>query len=76
MSRYHLIRMFRQHTGLTPHAYQLDCRINKARLMLREGMPLADLAVQLGFSDQSHFQRTFRERVSVTPGDYQRKLRC
>jgi AraC-like DNA-binding protein len=44
--------------------------------MLREGMPLADLAVQLGFSDQSHFQRTFRERASVTPGDYQRKLRC
>lgn len=76
VSRYHLIRMFRQHTGLTPHAYQLDCRINKARLMLREGMPLADLAVQLGFSDQSHFQRTFRERASVTPGDYQRKLRC
>ena len=75
VSRYHLIRAFRLNTGLTPHAYQIDCRINKARKMLRDGEQLADLALQLGFNDQSHFQRAFRQRVSITPGDYQRQMR-
>lgn len=75
LSRYHLIRLFRQHTGLTPHAFQLDCRINLARRLLREGAAQADLAQQLGFADQSHFQRAFRARVSATPGQYQQQTR-
>jgi AraC-like DNA-binding protein len=75
LSRYHLIRVFRQNTGLTPHAYQIDCRINLARQMLRAGCDLSDLALQLGFSDQSHFQRAFLQRTSITPGDYQRQMR-
>lgn len=75
VSRYHLIRVFREVSGLTPHAFQIDCRINEARVRLADGVPLAELALELGFSDQSHFQRAFRERVSVTPGDYQRQMR-
>jgi AraC-like DNA-binding protein len=73
-SRYHLIRVFRLYTGLTPHAYQIDCRINKARQLLRAGGNLAELAQQLGFTDQSHFQRAFRQRTSITPGDYRRQM--
>ncbi len=72
VSRYHFIRLFRQHCGTTPHAYLLDCRIQRARQWLRQGEALADLAYRLGFSDQSHFQHAFRERVAVTPGEYQR----
>lgn len=75
VSRYHLIRVFKQNTGMSPHAFQIDCRINKARHLLRKGEHLADLALQLGFNDQSHFQRAFRQRTSMTPGDYQRQLR-
>jgi len=74
VSRYHLIRVFKLYTGLTPHAYQTDCRINKARQLLRAGENLADLAQQLGFNDQSHFQRAFRQRTSITPGDYRRQM--
>ena len=74
VSRYHLIRVFRLYTGLTPHAYQTDCRINKARQLLRAGGHLAELAQQLGFNDQSHFQRAFRQRTSITPGDYRRQM--
>jgi AraC-like DNA-binding protein len=73
LSRYHFIRVFRAHAGLTPHAYVLDCRINLARTLLRDGFPLSELAYRLGFSDQSHFQHAFRARVSVTPGEYQRQ---
>jgi AraC-like DNA-binding protein len=75
ISAYHLIRIFKQHTGLSPHAFQLDCRIRLARQRLRHDVALAELALELGFSDQSHFQRAFRQRVSVTPGEYQRQLR-
>ncbi len=72
MSRYHLIRAFRAEVGMTPHAYQLDIRINHARSLLRHGGAPAEVAQQLGFADQSHFQRAFKQRVALTPRAYQR----
>lgn len=70
MSRYQLIRAFRTATGMTPHAYQLNIRINQARDWLRQGAELADIAYRLGFADQSHFQRVFKAHAGVTPGLY------
>lgn len=70
LSRYQLIRNFRAATGMTPHAYQLNLCINRARAWLREGEALADVAYRLGFADQSHFQRVFKAHVGVTPGHY------
>lgn len=72
MSRYQLLRAFRQAFGMTPHAWQVDLRIQRARRLLDQGMSLADAALQLGFADQSHFQRAFKERVAATPGEYRR----
>lgn len=72
LSRYQLIRQFRAEFGMTPHAYQLDVRINHARQLLRRGAAPADVAQQLGFADQSHFHRAFRQRVALTPRAYQR----
>lgn len=72
MSRYAFIRAFRTRTGMTPHAYQLDLRIRRARALLRAGRALTDVAHELGFADQSHFQRVFKQRVAVTPGGYSR----
>jgi AraC-like DNA-binding protein len=71
LSRYHLIRSFKDHYGQSPHAYQLDQRIKKAKALLQQGQSLSDTALQLGFSDQSHFQRNFKKRVAVTPKQYQ-----
>jgi AraC-like DNA-binding protein len=70
LSRYHFIRAFHNHTGMTPHAFQLDSRINRARSLLRSGCPLAELAQSLGFSDQSHFHHAFKQRVAVTPRQF------
>jgi len=70
MSRYHFVRLFRRSFGMTPHAWQIDQRIVLARVLIDLGMPLAEVALQLGFSDQSHFQRAFKQRVAVTPGEY------
>ncbi|RDK09176.1 AraC family transcriptional regulator [Cupriavidus lacunae] len=72
LSRYHLIRAFRAETGMTPHAYQLDLRIQHGRRLLRQGAALAEVALALGFADQSHFQRAFKQRVAMTPRGYQR----
>lgn len=70
VSRYQLIRLFRAATGMTPHAWHLNHRINQARRYLCRGMPLAEVAYRLGFADQSHFQRIFKAHVGATPGDY------
>ena len=70
MSRYQLIRAFRAATGMTPHAYQLNANINRARSSLQAGTALAQVAHELGFADQSHFQRVFKAHTGITPGRY------
>ncbi|NQD73440.1 AraC family transcriptional regulator [Pseudomonas sp. CM27] len=70
LGRYQLIRAFRAATGFTPHAYLLNARVNRGRQMLGEGQALAEVAYQLGFADQSHFQRVFKAHVGMTPGQY------
>ena len=72
LSPYHLIRRFKQTYGQTPHAFQLDQRINRAKQLLKLNHPIVEVAHQLGFSDQSHFQRHFKMRHAVTPKVYQR----
>lgn len=71
LSRYHLIRSFKQAYGQSPHAFQLNQRINQAKTLLQQGHSLTDTAAQLGFADQSHFQRNFKKRMAVTPKQYQ-----
>jgi len=71
LSRYHLIRSFKQTYGQSPHAFQLDQRIKKSKLLLQEGGSIVDTASLLGFADQSHFQRNFKKRLAVTPKQYQ-----
>lgn len=75
LNRYHLIRSFKQAYGQTPHAFQLDQRINHAKHLLRQGLALADVAHALGFADQSHFQRHFKKRHALTPRAYQQGCR-
>lgn len=71
LSRYHLIRSFKQAYGQSPHAYQLDQRIKQAKRLLQRGDSLASIASRLGFADQAHFQRHFKKRVAITPKQYQ-----
>jgi AraC-like DNA-binding protein len=70
MSRYQLIRAFRAVTGMTPHAWQLNLRINLARERMRRGDSLSCVAQHLGFADQAHFQRVFKAHTGVTPGRF------
>ncbi|MEE2799259.1 helix-turn-helix domain-containing protein [Halopseudomonas aestusnigri] len=71
LNRYQLIRGFKRLYGQAPHAFQLDERIKQARARLRaDAVSLNDLALDLGFADQAHFQRHFKLRTALTPGQY------
>lgn len=72
-SRTHFLRMFRSATGLTPHQYVLDRRVRRAQdLLQRTRAPLAGVAVECGFSSQSHMTDVFRTRIGVTPFEHRR----
>jgi AraC-like DNA-binding protein len=70
LTRFELVRRFRDQTGLTPHAFQTNLRIARARAMLRAGEPIARVAAACGFADQPHLTRTFRRATGVTPGRF------
>lgn len=72
LSHFQIIRKFKASTGFTPHYFQLNLRINHARELLLQQHALSTIAYQLGFSDQSHFQRTFKSFVGITPQQYQK----
>ncbi len=75
LGRFQALRGFAKLTGLTPHAYVVQRRLDLARAMIREGTALADAAVATGFSDQSHFHRAFTSRYGLTPGAYAAAMR-
>lgn len=63
-------RTFRMEMGCSPHQYILQRRIAHAKLLIRQGMPLAEVALCCGFSDQSQLTRMFTRHCGVTPGDF------
>ena len=68
LSPWQLLRSFARETGFTPHAYQVQRRIELARRLIARGHALADASVRSGFADQSHMTRTFRRRYGFSPG--------
>ncbi len=67
-------RRFRQTTGVPPYRYVLQTRIELAKkaLVQQRGVPLSELALSLGFYDQSQFTNTFRKLIGLSPSDYRR----
>ncbi|EOD55669.1 AraC family transcriptional regulator [Aeromonas molluscorum] len=74
LSPSHFVRAFNRHYGMTPHAYLLNQRIRRARILLQRGQSLADVALASGFADQAHFQRQFKRLVAATPGQYRAQM--
>lgn len=73
-SRYYLLHLFRNETGMPPHAYLENVRIKQAQKLLAQGISLVEVAHQTGFSSQSHFTQRFKQIIGITPGEYARYL--
>jgi AraC-like DNA-binding protein len=75
MSEFQLIRVFQRVLGVSPYAYLVQLRVNRARDLLHQGVAVSEVAYTCGFSDQSHLTRVFKKAVGVPPGAYQRAVR-
>ncbi len=73
IDRFRLTRAFKAAFGIAPHAYLIQLRLARARRLLAQGQTPAEVAVALGFADQSHLGRWFRRAYQLTPADYRRR---
>lgn len=71
LSKYQLIRRFREEKGTTPWKYVIQQRVEKAKRLLERGTPSGQVAAETGFYDQSHFSKSFRDETGQTPKEYQ-----
>lgn len=75
LSPFHFSRLFSRLMGLSPHQYLMRCRLQHARKLLAaagEGRCIAEVAVETGFADQTHFGRHFRRAYGVSPSEFRR----
>src|ERR1700730_14953648 len=71
VSIHHFARGFKQSAGVTPHHYLTQKRVERAQEMLAHPhLSLSEIAYAVGFSDQSHLARHFRQMLGVTPGQF------
>ena len=70
ISKYHLVRIFKEQVGITPYQFYIGSRIKKIRQGVRANVPLPDLAFDLNFSDQSHLCNTFKKHMGLSPTQY------
>ena len=73
-SHHYFCHLFKQSTGISPYKYVIEQRIEKVKQLLKQDLPLVEIALECGFSDQSALSRTFRKCVGTTARDYRRQL--
>jgi AraC family transcriptional regulator len=76
LSIWYFGRAFKQSIGASPHRYLLHRRLDRARhFVANTNLPLAEIAIRSGFSDQSHFTRRFSQYFGLSPGAFRRSQR-
>ncbi|HBU8229897.1 AraC family ligand binding domain-containing protein [Morganella morganii] len=73
LSSWYFLRQFRLRYGMPPHAWLIQARLRKARQLLQNGDRPADVSLQCGFTDQSHFTRHFKRAMGVSPGKFMQR---
>ncbi len=72
VKRNQVIRDFRQSCGVTPNIFLRQLRLNHAKKLIQAGADLVSTSLDSGFSDQSHFTRSFKKAFGVTPKHFQK----
>ncbi|MBV8650725.1 MAG: helix-turn-helix transcriptional regulator [Alphaproteobacteria bacterium] len=67
---FQIIRAFRRELGVTPHAYLIAVRTERAASLLLRGGSIAETAAEAGFADQSHLARHLKKRYGATPREF------
>lgn len=71
LNRFEIARQFRRLFGTSPHRFLIMRRLARARNFIERGLPLAEIAIEIGFADQSHLNRQFKKAFGMTPGRWQ-----
>ena len=71
---FHLIRVFKKELHLTPYQYILNKKINLAKELLSQKISISEVSISIGFSDQSHLYKYFKQTFSISPKEYQDSL--
>ena len=74
ISPHYFASLFKQSTGLSPHKYITQCRLDKAKQLLSRDLAIAFICQEVGFKNQSHFTRVFRQHFKITPKAYRNLL--
>ena len=70
VSPFHLIKLFRKHSGMTPFGYLRSFRVERAKDFIQQGHSLTEVAYRSGFYDQSHFIKSFKQHTGFLPSDF------
>ena len=72
-----MTRVFKEEYGLSPYAFLINKRVQKAKNRLLDGsrINLAQLSNEIGFYDQSHFSKVFKRVFATTPNKYRTKIK-
>lgn len=70
LSPFYFLRLFRAEVGMPPYTYLESLRVRHAQRLIEAGKPLAEVALEVGFSSQSHMTRHFKKIIGATPGQY------
>jgi len=74
LSKFYFHRLFKRAIGLPPSRFQLDLRMNRARQLLRETKEsIVDVALDVGYTNPSHFAKLFHKETGLTPSEYRRQ---
>jgi len=71
MSRFHYVRIFKSMYGLTPRAYLRDLRISRAKVLIKQGLPITQVCFDVGYESATTFSSVFKKCKSYTPSEYQ-----
>ena len=73
VSKYHMLRLFKRHYGLTPRQYLIDKRIAKSKEQLKNGMSVTEACFAVGFESLGSFSTLFKAKTGKSPSEYQKE---